>query len=248
MIDDYSLPYSERSKTKGLKPPFKPLNGKKWTLEYLYSPIKFFPSLSNDKLISSIKLEINKLKVESSSSNSKENVKCIGTGEYISWPADLAIKSIGYKALPLNGFEELNIPFDFKNNKIPNINGKILKNEYNEKEIKDDNDNDNENDKFIKGLYAAGWIKNGPNGVIATTMLDSFNTAEIFIKDLETGFINSNELKNGFNGIKNKIKSNKIISWNDWLKIDKLEIENGLKKGKYREKFTNIDEILNILG
>ena len=41
------------------------------------------------------------------------------------------------------------------------------------------------------GLYCSGWVRNGPVGVIATTMNDAFQTGELVVKDLKSGEINS---------------------------------------------------------
>ena len=43
---------------------------------------------------------------------------------------------------------------------------------------------DEHNAVFKPGWYAAGWIKNGPQGAIASTMMDSFDTADKILEDL----------------------------------------------------------------
>lgn len=37
------------------------------------------------------------------------------------------------------------------------------------------------------GLYCSGWVRNGPVGVIATTMNDAFQTGELVVQDLKSG-------------------------------------------------------------
>ena len=37
------------------------------------------------------------------------------------------------------------------------------------------------------GLYCSGWVRNGPVGVIATTMNDAFQTGELVVQDLDSG-------------------------------------------------------------
>jgi len=38
------------------------------------------------------------------------------------------------------------------------------------------------------------------------------------------------------------------VDWNGWMKIDKVEIERGMKHSKPREKIVDIDEMLQIGG
>lgn len=39
-----------------------------------------------------------------------------------------------------------------------------------------------------------------------------------------------------------------IIDWNGWTKIDKVEVERGITKGKPREKIVDVNEMLQIGG
>lgn len=38
------------------------------------------------------------------------------------------------------------------------------------------------------------------------------------------------------------------VDWNGWTKIDKVEVERGIKCGKPREKIVDVDEMLQIGG
>lgn len=39
----------------------------------------------------------------------------------------------------------------------------------------------------LQGLYCSGWVRNGPVGVIATTMNDAFQTGELVVQDFKSG-------------------------------------------------------------
>ena len=67
---------------------------------------------------------------------------------------ELVILSIGYQGSPIQGFE-LGIWYEKNTNK----SGRILSTKSKEK--------DEHNAVFKPGWYAAGWIKNGPQGAIA---------------------------------------------------------------------------------
>ena len=40
---------------------------------------------------------------------------------------------------------------------------------------------------FLAGLYCSGWVRNGPVGIIATTMSDAFQTGKLVVSDLKSG-------------------------------------------------------------
>jgi ferredoxin--NADP+ reductase len=40
----------------------------------------------------------------------------------------------------------------------------------------------------------------------------------------------------------------RVVSYDDWIAIDQAEIGRGAPKGKPREKFTSVDEMLDLLG
>ena len=39
----------------------------------------------------------------------------------------------------------------------------------------------------LLGLYCSGWVRNGPVGVIATTMNDAFQIGQLVVEDLKSG-------------------------------------------------------------
>lgn len=43
-------------------------------------------------------------------------------------------------------------------------------------------------------------------------------------------------------------KNVKVVTFAQWKAIDKLEVENGKKAGKIREKFTRVNEMLSAMG
>ncbi len=72
-------------------------------------------------------------------------------------------RAIGYFGSPLPG-----VPFDKKHGVIPNHEGQVL--------AKDSNDR-------VPGVYATGWIKRGPVGLIGHTKSDAMETVRHLIND-----------------------------------------------------------------
>ena len=53
--------------------------------------------------------------------------------------------------------------------------------------------------------------------------------------------------KSGGEGLKELLKTKKIVTFDDWVKIDAEEIRRGKLKGKLREKIVDIDECLSLI-
>jgi ferredoxin--NADP+ reductase len=123
------------------------------------------------------------------------------------------------------------LPFDAKQGVFPTRDGRIL----------------DDAGAVMPGLYASGWIKRGPTGIIGTNRADSVATVGSVLADLpllDTG------PKSGADGLSGLLAGSdrRVVSYADWLVIDRAEVERGAAKGKPREKFTRIGEMLALLG
>jgi adrenodoxin-NADP+ reductase len=170
------------------------------------------------------------------------------TDEDITVPASLAFRSVGYKSTALPGLSDLGVPFDSKLGIIPNdVHGRVVTPDAGPGTL---------TAGHVAGLYCAGWVKRGPTGVIASTMQDAFTSADIIAYDWENNvpFLNGahGEEKStclGWEGVKDRVEAKGVrpLSWADWKKIDEAERARGKEKGKEREKFTSVAEMLKVL-
>jgi ferredoxin--NADP+ reductase len=94
----------------------------------------------------------------------------------------------------------------------------------------------------LPGLYATGWIKRGATGIIGTNRADSVATVKSLLADVP---ILDPVGKSGFALAAGAMR---IVSYPDWLKIDRAEIEQGSANGKPREKFTRVHDMLSCIG
>nr|WP_197981120.1 MULTISPECIES: FAD-dependent oxidoreductase [unclassified Frigoribacterium] len=85
-----------------------------------------------------------------------------GTGEIRDVPVQAIYRAVGYFGSPLDG-----IPFDERRGVIPNHEGQVM---------------DDEN-QIVPGVYATGWIKRGPVGLIGHTKSDAMETVAHVIND-----------------------------------------------------------------
>jgi ferredoxin/flavodoxin---NADP+ reductase len=149
-----------------------------------------------------------------------------GTGETIELESGILFRSIGYRGVPIEG-----VPFHESWGTIPNEKGRVT-----------DNDNN-----VVPQFYTAGWIKRGPSGIIGTNRACSVETVECLLQDIAQ--LDDGSKKAGAAGIFTVLESNnsRHVSYDDWKKIDAKEIERGEPKGKPREKYTYIDEMLSVI-
>ena len=146
------------------------------------------------------------------------------SGETSLLPCGLLFRSIGYSGVPISG-----VPFDVRRGVFPTQEGRIV-----------------DGAVALPGLYAAGWIKRGPTGIIGTNRADSIATVKSLLADLPRL---APEAKAGAEALKPLLAKRdvRVVSLDDWLKIDAAEVARGQPKGKPREKFTRVAEMLHCL-
>jgi ferredoxin--NADP+ reductase len=154
-------------------------------------------------------------------------LKAEATGETETLPAGLIFRSVGYKGVPIPG-----VPFDQRAGVIPNVEGRAL---VAPGAI-----------EMLAGVYAVGWIKRGPSGVIGTNKPDSAETADHLLEDVAGGAITP-RARGSRAAVDQMLQSRgvQVVSFTDWKKLDELEQAAGKSRGAPREKFTRIPDMLD---
>ncbi|KAJ2701464.1 NADPH-adrenodoxin reductase [Coemansia sp. IMI 209128] len=156
-----------------------------------------------------------------------DQAKAVGTGEYIDTPSGLVLRSVGYATTPIAG-----APFDERRRIVPNIAGRVT-----------------HNGDVVPGLYAAGWAKRGPVGVIATTMQDAYRTGDAIIMDITNGHLRSGLPRDSVDeGLRESGVLESCVTNEQWKHLEAFEVEAGRRVGKPREKVTSVDRMLDIIG
>jgi adrenodoxin-NADP+ reductase len=221
---------------------------REWHLKFLLSPSRID---SVDGSVTGIAFTKNKLEypnLENLSSTSSSLIRAVPIegGDYIQ--TGLLIKSIGYKSEQVDD----SIPFDYKKGLVPNNAGRVTKapaipsgiaHELVGSSFTRFIPSSTENSK----LYVSGWLKRGPTGVIASTMMDAHETAQSLVNDLKQGLIipqaHSDELVH-----KLSLKTDPpLIAAKDWSTLDAFEKEQGALLGKDRLKLKNWQEASRVL-
>jgi ferredoxin/flavodoxin---NADP+ reductase len=145
------------------------------------------------------------------------------TGESWTQEVQLVFKAIGYRGVPIPG-----VPFDDWKGIIPNVEGRV-------------HDSDG---KARFGQYVVGWAKRGPSGLIGTNRPDSESTVERLLEDVDDLIQSERE-----NDLKRILMSRgvRVVDEDDWFYLDSEESRRGELKGKIRDKFCTVEEMLKAL-
>ncbi|KAH7133456.1 hypothetical protein EDB81DRAFT_100107 [Dactylonectria macrodidyma] len=214
-----------------------------WSLDSCLSPKRFIGNPESASNVGSTEFDITELY-----SPFDPRSSIIATGETIVLPSDVVFRSVGYKSVPLPGFEDFGIQFDSRRGIVCNDGlGRVTGRASNTKVEGAQNQN-------ISGVYCAGWVKRGPTGVIASTMQDAFITGDAIVADWLSGVpfreATFNHIMSGWEAVRKDADSSNgpAVTWDDWRRIDQAERERGQKVGKEREKFTSTADMLAVLG
>ncbi len=138
--------------------------------------------------------------------------RAVGTGEFSDIPCGLVIPAIGYYSEPIDG-----VPFE--DGRARNQDGRI-----------------------DVGLYAVGWIKRGPSGVIGSNKPDGDAAAAQILEDLPEGG------KPGQAALTQHLAGNgaRPISFEEWKRIEAAEEANATD-GAPRRKYSRVADMLAVL-
>lgn len=147
----------------------------------------------------------------------------IPIGEYIDMPASLLVRSVGYRGLPLPG-----VPFDERTSTFAQQRGRVI----------------DASGEPVPGLYAAGWIKRGPSGIIGTNRACAIETVESVLADLKASSAERPDPRCGRFRESLRRQPFKLVDLQGWRRIDARERATGALKAKPREKLTSISTML----
>ena len=138
----------------------------------------------------------------------------------------LVLRSVGYRAVPLP-----DVPFDERSFVLPNARGRVLGSDR----------------EPLPGVYAVGWIKRGPTGILGTNKRDAEETVTCFAEDLAAG-----KLAQPANADREQIdallaeRKPDIVTVAGWRAIARHELEAGRRERRPRVKLTSRAELLDV--
>ncbi|WP_030762091.1 MULTISPECIES: FAD-dependent oxidoreductase [unclassified Streptomyces] len=146
-----------------------------------------------------------------------------GTGVYEDIAAQLVLRSVGYKGVPLAG-----LPFDPAKGTVPHAAGRVLR-----------------AGRASVGEYVAGWIKRGPTGVIGTNRPCAKETVSALLQD--AGALARRDLP-GDPLDDLRAAGLRPVRWPGWLAIEAAEADLGRSLGRRSVKIPDWPGLLGAAG
>jgi ferredoxin/flavodoxin---NADP+ reductase len=134
----------------------------------------------------------------------------------------LVLRSVGYRAVPLP-----DVPFDERYYVLPNVRGRVL----------------GADGEPVPGVYAVGWIKRGPTGILGTNKRDAEETMSCLAEDLDALPVPSETI----DALLAERRPD-VVTVEGWRAIDAAELDRGRGEQRPRVKLTSRDELLAAAG
>jgi ferredoxin--NADP+ reductase len=125
------------------------------------------------------------------------------------------------------------VPFDERAFILPNERGRVLTPEG----------------ERVPGVYAVGWIKRGPTGILGTNKRDADETVARLAEDLAAGALPAPEQPD--REAVDKLLAERqpaLVTIDGWRSIDARELGAGEESQRPRVKIASRDELLSAAG
>ena len=193
---------------------------KKLHLRFLVSPTEVIADA--DGKVAGLVLEKNRLEVQPDGT-----ISARGTGTTEVLEVGMVLTAIGFAAKRIAG-----VPYDEKARVIANEDGRVV---------------DPVSRNVIANEYVVGWARTGPQGLIGPHKAASAHVVEHMIADgagLEARELPEREAIDDLlcqRGVQ-------IVSFNDWKRLDDVEVARGERRGAPRDKMVDVEAMLKVLA
>ncbi|MBE0009428.1 MULTISPECIES: FAD-dependent oxidoreductase [unclassified Arthrobacter] len=165
-------------------------------LHFLHSPVEITDSPETPGKVANVRFERTALTGEGT---------VRGTGEFIDYPVQAVYRAIGYF-----GSELPEVGFDSQRGVIPNEGGRVIDQEGTP----------------VPGIYATGWIKRGPVGLIGHTKGDALETIGFLLEDRLNLPPAQYPSEDAIIDLLTE-RGIRYTTWEGWLKLDAHELKLG---------------------
>lgn len=149
------------------------------------------------------------------------------TGEFEDYAVQAVYHAIGYHPAEVAG-----IAYDEKRTLLANNDGRIVTSA--------------ENGEVRERLYATGWAKRGPVGLIGSTKSDALLIVDRMLEDLaKSGLIAEDRNEKSIDELL-KSRGVKAIDYAGWKRVDEYEREAGAKEQRARKKVVSSADLIAI--
>ena len=188
---------------------------KRLVLRFLLSPV----AILGEDHVEAIELVHNRLEPDASGT-----LRAVASDERETLDCGIVFRSVGYRGVTLPG-----VPFDDSRGTIRNDRGRVV----------------DERGNTVAGVFAAGWIKRGPSGVIGTNKKDAAETVALLLEDAEAGLLGGPE-GTAAEDVEGLLGTRGIacVTYAGWQAIDAAERAAGEPHGRPRTKLCSWDDLL----
>ncbi|MBW3652317.1 MAG: FAD-dependent oxidoreductase [Actinobacteria bacterium] len=138
----------------------------------------------------------------------------------------LVLRSVGYRAVPLP-----DVPFDERSFVLPNERGRVL----------------GPDRRPLPGVYAVGWIKRGPTGILGTNKRDAEETVTCLVEDLATAALPqpAHAEREQIDALLAERRPD-MVTIDGWRAIARHELDRGRRERRPRVKLSSREELLHV--
>ncbi|MGW0180730.1 FAD-dependent oxidoreductase [Nocardia sp. NPDC003345] len=137
--------------------------------------------------------------------------------------ASLVVRAVGYRGQPIPG-----LPFDEQRGVLPTESGRVV----------------DESGAPVPGVYAAGWIKRGPRGVIGSNRADAAETVTALLDDFRSGALTAPVRdRTALAGLVRERQPD-VVDRTAWQAVDRAERAAGSAAGRPRVKLATVEQLL----
>lgn len=144
-----------------------------------------------------------------------------GTGEIREVSVQAVYRAVGYFGSPLPG-----VPFDARRGVIPNREGQVI----------------DDADEPVNGVYATGWVKRGPVGLIGHTKSDAMETLQHVLSDQANWWIPEAPEEEAILALL-EARGVPFTTIDGWHRLDAHELSLGEAVGRTRIKVVPREEM-----
>jgi ferredoxin--NADP+ reductase len=188
---------------------------KRVLLMFLRSPIEIH---GDEHGVSEIVVARNELKASDDGS-----MRAVATDERETIACDIVLRSIGYRGTAVEG-----VPFADHVSTIAHEGGRVVQ----------------ADGTPLAGVYATGWIKRGPTGVIGTNKKCAYETVDHLLADAQDGKLAPPAHDRlDFDRLLEE-RGVTPVDYAGWQRIDEYERARGAEQGRPRVKVTSLGELV----
>ncbi|MEU1981400.1 FAD-dependent oxidoreductase [Nocardia sp. NPDC019395] len=137
--------------------------------------------------------------------------------------ASLVLRAVGYRGQAID-----DLPFDDRRGVLPTDSGRVV----------------NADGTPVPGVYAAGWIKRGPRGVIGSNRADAAETVAAILADFRSGALAAPDRDRAAMTELVRQRQPEMLDRTAWQAVDRAERAAGAAAGRPRVKLATVEQLL----